>query len=145
MNTKSLLLSAALAILAQALTGAAGANIDPPDKARIAIVGDADRLNIGQAGYCGKRTEIDQPSDMSFLVPGDRKTWFYIRSKFRTPIAIHTCEGDFSFTPVAGKLNIIRFTFPGETCVLELFQANPGGEPVRMSAEREVPLVCFSQ
>jgi hypothetical protein len=140
MNTTCTAVAVALAATTQA---AAAEDVDPPDKARIAIVGDADRLNVGQAGYCGKRTELDYPSDMSFLVPADTKTWFYIRSKFRTPTGTYTCEGDFSFKPVSGRLHIIRFTFPSEKCTLELFQAIPGSQPVPIGADREPPQVCI--
>ena len=140
MNPIYLLIGTSLAIPS---LGFGGENTDPPDKARIAVVGDADRLNISQAGYCGKRVDIDHPTDMSFLVPADRKTWFYIQSKFHTPLGTYSCSGDFSFMPASGKLTIIRYTFPGSSCLLEIFQSLPGQTPVRIKAEREPPRICL--
>jgi len=117
----------------------------PYERAHVAIVGDADRFNIGQDGYCGKRTEIDSPSSVSFQVPGAKRTWFYIRTKFRTPIQTTTCEGDFSFTPEPGRLHIIRFLFREDTCTLEMFRAIPGENPVPAEFKQEQRRICLPQ
>jgi hypothetical protein len=116
-----------------------------PSKARIALVGDAERFTIGQDGYCGQRTEIENPSSVSFEVPGGKETWFYIHTKFRSPIGTYTCEGDFAFKPDSGLLHIIRYTMEGDRCNLELFKSLPGKDPQRASFVQGPRRSCLKQ
>ncbi len=115
------------------------------ERAHIAIVGDADRFNIGQEGYCGKRTEIENPSSVSFQVPAGKETWFYIRTRLHLPSVTTTCEGDFSFVPEPGHLHIVRFTFAADACLLEMFRTKPGGTPRPAPVKREAPRSCLTQ
>ena len=123
-------------------SGSSGA-LDTPQKATIAVVGDADHLNVGQDGFCGKRTIIDDPSNVSFEVPAGKRTWIYLRSKFRTTDVTSTCEADFSFTPQSGLLHIVRFTFPNDKCYLEVFRNSPGQKPERMAVEPSPAKACI--
>ena len=132
--------------------GAAGAQAqapapplpDPP-KAVIAVVGDAERLNIGQGDYCSPRTEIPNPSNARFRVPAGKKTFLYIKSKFTAPLATYHCSGDFSFTPEASKLHILRFTMDGGSCQIELFSGDPGATPERAPINDEPTRACLGQ
>ncbi|MBS0225943.1 MAG: hypothetical protein JSS25_06360 [Proteobacteria bacterium] len=133
----------ALLLASFLLVSDASQAIDSPKKATIAVVGDADHLNVGQDGFCGKRTTINQPSGISFDVPAGRKTWFYLRSKFRTTDVTNTCEAEFAFTPEAGLLHIIRFTFPNDKCYLEAFRAQPGQKPERINVEVAPSKACI--
>lgn len=130
------------ACLLLAASGSSGAR-DTPQKATIAVVGDADHLNVGQDGFCGKRTVIDSPSNVSFEVPAGKRTWIYIRSKFRTTAVTSTCEADFSFIPESGLLHIIRFTFPNDKCYLEVFRNPPGQIPARIPVEPSPAKACI--
>ena len=132
--------------LCAASTWTTGASAQsPPSKAIIAVVGDAERLNIGQSGYCGNRTEIDRPSNVQFQVPPDKQTYFYIKASFRVPTGHYYCEGDYSFVPQAGKLHIIRYSFLESACRLELFAGTPGATPVPAAFEREERRSCAPQ
>lgn len=114
-------------------------------KATVTIVGDADRFNIGQTGYCGKRTEIPNPSGLVFEVPAGKATVFYIRSKFRTESFTYTCEGDYAFLPEAKLLHIIRYTFEGDKCRLEMFRSAPSSTPVPMAFTAEARKGCLAE
>ena len=83
---------------------------EAPAKAIVAVVGDAERFNIGQDGYCGKRTEIPRPSNVQFRVPADKLTYFFLKTSFRVPSGTYYCEGDYSFMPEPSKLHVIRFS-----------------------------------
>lgn len=113
-------------------------------KATVTIVGDADRFNIGQDGYCGRRTEIESPSGKVFEIPAGKPTVFYVRSKFRTEVATYTCEGDFAFMPEPRLLHIVRYTFEGNVCRLEMFRSEPSGTPAAMPFTREERRGCLA-
>lgn len=132
---------AALALLVASGAESQGA----PERSTVAIVGDADRFNIGQDGFCGKRTEIENASSVSFQIPSDKKTWFYIRTKVWTPVGAYTCEADFSFTPAPRLMHIIRYSFGGKECLLEMFKTVPGGTPEPAAFEREQTQLCFAK
>lgn len=111
-------------------------------KATVALVGDTDKFNIGQGNFCDARSDISSPAGKQFRIPAGQKTFFYIRSKFYTPSASHICEGDFSFIPAAGKLHIIRYTM-GDSCTLEVYQSELGGDPHLMAVQREESQSCL--
>jgi hypothetical protein len=108
----------------------------------IAVVGDADKFNIGQSDFCGERSDVASPSGKQFRIPSNKTSFFYIRTKFYSPTATHICEGDYSFTPVAGLLYIIRYTMT-DRCTLEVFQSEPGGVPKSVSVNREESRGCL--
>lgn len=121
------------------------AQVEAP-RATVAIVGDPDRFNIGQDGYCGKRTEIENPAGKSFRIPAGIRTNFFVRSRFRTTDITVTCEGDFSFMPEPGVLHVIRYTMVDDNkCRLELFRSEPGGTPVPMPVAVEPRQACLAK
>lgn len=95
-------------------------------KSIVAIVGDADKFNIGQEGFCGDRSNIESPSGKQFRIPSDKLSFFYIRSKFHVQVASYICEGDYSFVPAPGMLHVIRYTMNNDHCELEMYQSVPG-------------------
>lgn len=121
---------------------AALAQQDAP-KAVVAVVGDADRFTIGQEGFCGKRTEIDSPSGKQFRIPSNKQTFFYIQSRIHGNMITYTCEGDFSFTPEPGMLHIIRYSMADNHCKLEVFESEPGGQPMPAAVQREQSQNCL--
>jgi hypothetical protein len=133
-------LSFALAVLSLPATAD-----ETPPKATVTIVGDADRFNIGQNGYCGKRNEVSHPSNALFRIPSAVPTYFYIHTKFLTELADYYCEGDFSFVPEPAHLHIIRYTFSGSTCLLEIFSSTPEGTPQPLQFKREPTQNCLSK
>jgi len=119
---------------------------DANGRATIAVVGDADRFNIGQDGYCGRRSEIELPSEKSFRIPAGKPTVFFIRSKFEMVGMTFICEGDFSFLPEPGLLHVVRFTMiAGNQCSLEMFRSRPGETPSRMSFVQEKVRACLNK
>ena len=116
---------------------------EPAIKSTIALVGDADRFNIAQDGFCGKRTEIPQAANIRFQVPALLKTYFFIRSNFRVPTGNYYCESDYSFIPEPGKLHIIRHAFEGSKCRLEMYSSTPGETPQAMQFEQEAQRSCL--
>ena len=123
--------------------GTAGAQ-EPPAKSIIALVGDTDKFNIGQEGYCGERSNIDSPGGKKFRIPSNKKTFFYIRTTFHVQVGTYMCEGDYSFTPTPGQLYIIRYTRL-DGCMLEVFQSKPGESPKPTGVEREQSHSCLFQ
>jgi hypothetical protein len=117
----------------------------PSDRAMVTIVGDADLLNVGQDGYCGDRTTIDNPSKTKFLVPAGQRTWFFLSSKLHVPVATLTCSGDYSFVPVAGKLHIFRYSIAADGCLLEHFSGDPGKTPESTEVQSERRRSCLAQ
>lgn len=117
----------------------------PADRAMVAIVGDADLLNVGQDGYCGERTTIDNPSKTKFFIPAGQRTWFFLSSKLHMPVATLTCTGDYSFVPVAGKLHIFRYSTAGDGCLLEHFSGDPGKTPEPTDLQPEKRRSCLAQ
>jgi hypothetical protein len=115
---------------------------EPVAKSIIALVGDTDKFNIGQEGFCGERTNIDSPGGKKFRIPSNKKSFFYIRSKFYAAAVTYTCDGDFSFIPSPGQLYIMRYTM-AEHCVLEVFESEPGGPPRPVAVEREQSQSCL--
>lgn len=114
-----------------------------PTKATIVIVGDADRLNVGQDGFCGDRTEINSPSKAQFRIPAGVRTHFFIKSSFQGTVSTSYCQGDFSFIPESGKLHIIRHSMINNMCKLELYKSDPGGTPVPMEVRSEESVSCL--
>jgi hypothetical protein len=136
--------------MAMAMAMVGGPNVacaqDEPLRSTVVIVGDADRLNIGQQGYCGQRTEIDTGARQSFSIPAGKRTHFFVRSYIKTPTASYVCEGDYAFIPEAGLLHIIRFAMvEGDKCRLEIFRSLPGGVPMRMPVFVEPGQLCVGQ
>ena len=135
--------AAALSALVQ-LTAAAQPPL-PTEVATIEVLGTADRLNVGQNGYCGARTEIDSPRNMSFDVPAGRRTWLYIMSKAPGVFEGARCAADYSFVPDAGRTYTIRFTRGSRKCLTEFYRAEPGESPRPSPLHVEEPRSCLFQ
>ncbi len=135
----------AVILAALACTGAR-AQADPP-RAIVAVVGEAERLTVGQDGFCGARTEIATPANVQFKVAPNRRTFFFIQTSFRVQAGTYTCRGDFSFVPEAGRLHIIRHTMQDTACRVELFKAVPGADPLpaELSLEGGTPCALASE
>jgi hypothetical protein len=131
-----------LAVILATQSWAALAQQDTP-KAIVAIVGDADRFNIGQGDFCSDRSEVASPSEKQFRIPADKQSFFYIRSRIRTQVATYTCEGDYSFMPERSLLHIIRYTLEANRCKLEMFLSEPGGTPIPIPIKREESRSCL--
>lgn len=116
---------------------------EPPKKAVIALVGDADRFTIGQEGFCGERSEINVNKVKQFRIPSEKETFFYARARIHGAVATYTCEGEYSFTPAAGMLHILRYSMDADKCLLEVFQSEPGGTPLQIAVRREPPQICL--
>ncbi len=116
---------------------------DQPQKAIVAVVGDADRFNVGQDGFCGNRTEISSPSNARFRVPAGVRTYFFVKSSFRVAHGTYYCQGDYSFLPEPGRLHIIRYSMIDNQCRLELFKSDPGGTPAPMEVVAEEAKSCL--
>jgi len=133
----------ALLALLCAMPGAPVLAQQDAPKAIIAVMGDADRFNIGQDGFCGKREEIDSPSGKNFRIPANKKSFFYIQSRLHGSMMTYTCEGDFSFIPEPGMLHIIRYSMEENHCKLEMFESIPGDQPQRTAVEWEAGRNCL--
>lgn len=133
------------AILAIALSIQSNITVaqETPQKSIVAIVGDTDRFNIGQTGFCGDRTDITSPTGKQFRIPSDKKTFFFIQSKIHAQMATYTCEGEYSFTPTSGLLHLIRYTMNNDHCMLEMYQSEPGGSPTPIDFTREEKRSCL--
>lgn len=133
----------AVAGLAVAPGAWAQAASEPAKLAHLVLVGQVERFNIGQAGFCGPRTEIDKPTSVAFEVPAERQTHFHIRTVIQRGSQPVVCAGDYHFVPGTGVLHIIRATPQGDSCVLEMFRSYPGGRPRRVelntAATRDCP------
>ncbi len=138
-TTRTLL---AFILLAATATTVASAE-DAAPKAFIAIVGDVDRFNIGQDGYCGKRNDIESPEGAKFKIPANQQTFFYVRSRRWVGSGNNTCEGDYSFLPEPGQLYMIRLTTLGRQCHLEMFQSDPGATPRPIGVTRAPLRSCL--
>ena len=112
-------------------------------KAIVAVVGNADRFNIGQDGYCGKRTEIDRPNNASFKIPAEVKTYFFVRASIRDQMGLHFCEADFSFTPQPSRLHIIRYSIEQGRCNVQVFNSLAGTQPEPFAFEFEAKRSCL--
>jgi hypothetical protein len=112
-------------------------------KSIVAIVGDAERFNIGQGSFCEHRSEIVSPSGKQLRIPPGKETFFYIKSTLRAPIGTFTCEGDFSFVPAPSMLHVVRYIFSDDRCLMQVFQSEPGGTPKPMTFKREPPQSCL--
>jgi hypothetical protein len=110
-------------------------------KAVVAVVGDADRFTIGQEDFVG-RTGLLRPAK---AIPHslNKQTFFYIQSRIHGNMVTYTCEGDFSFMPEPGMLHIIRYSMADNHCKLEMFESEPGGEPVPADVRREESQNCL--
>ena len=115
------------------------------DKARIAVIGDVDTLQIGQSGYCGARVAVDRAARQSIFVTGDQRVWLYLKYAEYTIRTRTTCHGDFSFVPQTGHAYIVRNTLNQDDCLVELFRVVPGGDPVRENLTPEQGRPCLSE
>lgn len=121
------------------LTGAA----EEAGRATIVLLGEIDRFDIGQDGYCGERSEIQPATDARFRIPADKPTHFHLRSRYWTPAFHYTCEGDYSFLPEAGRLHLIRYALVGNKCQLQMFRGDPGAQPEPMPFNVEAGRSCL--
>ena len=115
------------------------------DKSRLAFVGDIDTLYVGQDGYCGSRTFIEQDARMAVFVTGNQKTWLRIGAKLVSEIGRASCTGEYSFIPKSANAYVIRYTWAGTQCLFELLRVVPGADPVREAVEAEEPQVCLGK
>jgi hypothetical protein len=111
-------------------------------KAVVAVVGDADRFTIGQEDFVGERTEIASPSAKAIPHSSNKQTFFYIQSRIHGNMVTYTCEGDFSLCR-SRMLHIIRYSMADNHCKLEMFESEPGGEPVPADVRREESQNCL--
>lgn len=132
-----------VAVSAAVAGAASGQDLSP--KAIVAIVGDADRFNIGQEGYCGKRAEIASLSNAKFRISAGTRTYFFVRAEFKVSYGAYFCEGDYSFLPEAGMLHIIRYSMDDDRCKLEMFKSDPGSTPQPMTVVPEIARSCLAQ
>lgn len=144
-NTKQALTASLVFVLLQTPVGAEDAPGLTPQKAVVAVVGEVNAFNIGQEGYCGARTAVDTTTVSKFRIPANQRTFFFIRSKFHTTSVNYTCEGDFSFVPEPGLLHMIRYSFDGKQCILEVFRSAPGATPEPMAFVREELRSCLGK
>lgn len=114
-------------------------------KSRLAVVGDLDTLYVGQNGYCGSRTFIEANARMGIFVAGDQRTWLRMGATFHTSNGRANCTGEFSFLPRAGHAYVVRYSWPGDRCLFELFRVVPGADPVAEALTREEPQACIAQ
>ncbi len=114
-------------------------------KARIAVVGDADAVSVGQRGYCGAMTNVEEKAWRGIFVDGGERTWMRLKASVRAPVATVTCEAEFSFVPLAGNAYIIRYTVLQNTCKSELFRVVPGADPVREDLTQEDRKSCLAK
>jgi hypothetical protein len=115
------------------------------DKARIAVVGDADTFNIGQDGFCGARQFVDRTSWQSIFVDGGTPVFFHVKSKAYGAIVRSECEGDNTFVPAAGSAYIVRFSHEANRCVTELFRVVSGADPVREKLTMSPAQPCIAK
>ena len=100
-------------------------------EATLTAVGDLDRLAIGQAGYCGDRSEIGSGEWEKVVLRGDEQVWFFAKSAYRTPTRTIRCSIERTFIPASGKSYILRVTHDPTSCRVELFRVVSGDDPVR--------------
>ncbi len=111
--------------------------------ARIVAVGDFDSVNVGQDGYCGRRTDVPSSDWKNILVRGNEQVWFQLKAVVHSTSFKTTCEGDYSFFPGAGKAYIIRFSMDAMACRFELFRVIPNADPVREPLVRSESQSCL--
>ncbi len=135
-----------LTVLSFLQTSAQAQDSTPP-KAIVVLVGDTDQFNIGQNGFCGKRTDITPAAGARFKIPANQKTYFSVRSTFRTAQSESYCGGEYSFLPLPDLLYMIRYTGLGERCLLEVFQSTPGSAaaPASVPFDQEAPRSCLGK
>ncbi len=119
--------------------------VQASEKARIAIVGDLDQVNIGQDGYCGDRTYVNRESWRNIFVDGDREVWFRMNATARLPEFELKCAGEYSFTPKVETAYILRYTFGNEKCHFELFRIVPGSDPVQEPLTAQESQICLGK
>ena len=122
-----------------------GAQVHATNKARIAIIGDVDTVNVGQDGFCGERTSIPTKALKGVFVEGGQTVWFRIRSTILLPPHQRTCDGEYSFSPEAATAYIVRYSNDGEVCRAEVFRVVPGGDPEREPIQSEPAQICMGK
>lgn len=124
-----------------ALAGTAHAQ--PSGEARLAVVGDMDRVSVGQDGYCGAMTFIEEKVRRGILVAGNARTWINMKGALHAPVATVSCTSEISFVPRSGTSYIIRYSLLQNQCLTELFRLVPGGKPEREDLTQEKPRSCL--
>jgi hypothetical protein len=114
-------------------------------EATLTAVGDLDRLSIGQAGFCGERTEVDSKEWQKLALTGDEQVWFFAKSTYRTPATSYKCSIERTFIPASGKSYILRVTHEQKNCRVELFRVVPGEDPVREKLLKPEVKSCLAQ
>lgn len=122
-----------------------GAQVHATNKARIAIIGDVDTVNVGQDGFCGERTSIPTKALKGIFVEGGQTVWFRIRSTIHLPTHQRTCDGEYSFSPEVATAYIVRYSNDGEVCRAEVFRVVPGGDPEREPIQSEPAQICMGK
>ncbi len=97
----------------------------------LTVIGDLDRLSIGQTGFCGARNEVSSEGWPRIVLRGDEQVWLFASSTYRGARGRHICRAERTFIPASGKAYVFRFTQTTERCVVELFRAEKGADPVR--------------
>lgn len=106
------------------------------DSATLTVIGDMDSFVIGQDGFCGDRTQVDEAGLQKIILRGDEQVWLMAKSRFylgnlkRGP-RTSVCQRERAFIPKAGTAYILRLTHMPGDCQIELFRAVRDADPVR--------------
>jgi len=105
-------------------------------QSRLAIIGTADVVLYGQAGYCGSMTSFDKGNTGGVLIAAGQRTWVRLRHQ-------RDCVGDFSFVPAPGRAYILRAGTDRANCLAEFFLVHPGQAPSRVKLDTEGRRSCL--
>jgi len=100
--------------------------------ATLTAIGDMDRLNVGQSGFCGQRKELEADSWQVIQLKGGEPVWLFASSRYRMRPRERICRIERSFTPASGQAYVLRISHVPGDCRAELFRAVPGADPVRV-------------
>lgn len=103
---------------------------------RLAIIGTADVVLYGQAGYCGAMTSYDRANTGGVLIGGGKRVWIRLRHQ-------RDCVSDFSFMPAPGRAYILRAGTERANCLAEFFLVHPGQAPSRVNLDIEGRRSCL--
>jgi hypothetical protein len=118
----------------------AGGPVSAQQKVHIIAVGDINRLEIGQQGYCGTKTVVPYKLFQQVYVDSGERVYVDVLEK----LGRYECMGEFSFVPHAPNTYVIRSAVRGFICHFEVFRAAPGEKPVQESEVQNEPRrSCF--
>ena len=133
-----------LALLLSLVTTLTSTSAQAAD-ATFTAVGDLDRLAIGQAGYCGDRSEVGSGDWEKVVLRGDEQVWFFAKTTYRLPTRTVRCNIERTFIPASGKSYILRVTHDPTSCRVELFRVVRGEDPVREKLLHPEGKSCLAQ